>query len=565
MRGEQEFTVRNVIAMVGVTAIVSASYPYMVLKMGIVPGMSIVSALMAYLAIGVVLRRHNYSARENNLVQVCATSGTSTAFMCTVIAALDMLGYVVSPALVFFWITASCLLGVFLAVPFRKHFIEVEQLRFADGVATAETLRVLEAPTGEGAKKAKGLAFSGIFAIVCTWLRDVSGIIADPLTTNAYFVGVSPSLMLLGSGMLIGIRVCLWMLVASLATWVFLAPWLVANGIGQVTADRFGMAPHFAKGLYYPVLMRWVMWPATVLMVSAGITAFIVRWQLVVKTFRSLSSFAYGAGREVSLRTIIIGAVVMTIALAIVQYVGFSIHPVVTVLGVVLSFPLMLVGIRAAGETNIAPVSVLGSTTQMIFGAVTPGDIGANMTASGTTGSIAANATDVMMDFKAGHLLGSTPRKMVIAQCIGVPLGALMVAITYPLLKEVYGIGTETLPAPTAIKWKAFSELLNQGWHMLPPGAAFAMGIAAFVGIAIGICEKYWPRWTPSAMGIGIAMLLPAYMVIVIALGGIIGAIAGYVIRKRSETYLVPTACGFIAGESVMGIAIPVLKVLGVI
>ena len=45
-----------------------------------------------------------------------------------------------------------------------------------------------------------------------------------------------------------------------------------------------------------------------------------------------------------------------------------------------------------------------------------------------------------MQDYKAGHMIGSTPRSMTIAQLIGAPIGAAALASTYPALVKTYGI-----------------------------------------------------------------------------------------------------------------------------
>ena len=48
----------------------------------------------------------------------------------------------------------------------------------------------------------------------------------------------------------------------------------------------------------------------------------------------------------------------------------------------------------------------------------------ANMTASGVTGSVASQSEGLMQDYKTGHIIGSTPRFLTYAQLIAVPVGA---------------------------------------------------------------------------------------------------------------------------------------------
>ena len=53
-----------------------------------------------------------------------------------------------TPEQTFVWLTALSVLGVLLAVPMRRHFVVDEKLPFPDGIAAAETLKVLDPPRG---------------------------------------------------------------------------------------------------------------------------------------------------------------------------------------------------------------------------------------------------------------------------------------------------------------------------------------------------------------------------------------------------------------------------------
>ena len=146
----QEFSLRAVLCGLLVAAIMGASYPYVVLKLGFGPNVSVVAAFFGYLALGIVFK--NYNRWENNLVQTAGTAAAQTAFMCVLLAAFDMLSanprvsfrLALTPLQSFAWLTTAGLLGVFLAVPMRKHFVIDEHLTYADGVATGETLMVLD-------------------------------------------------------------------------------------------------------------------------------------------------------------------------------------------------------------------------------------------------------------------------------------------------------------------------------------------------------------------------------------------------------------------------------------
>ena len=54
--------------------------PYVVLKLGFGPRMSVVSAVLGFLVLGVFCR--DYNRWENNIVQSAGTAAGATAFLC---------------------------------------------------------------------------------------------------------------------------------------------------------------------------------------------------------------------------------------------------------------------------------------------------------------------------------------------------------------------------------------------------------------------------------------------------------------------------------------------------
>ena len=88
----------------------------------------------------------------------------------------------------------------------------------------------------------------------------------------------------------------------------------------------------------------------------------------------------------------------------------------------------MLVGLRVLGETNWGPISALSNMMQGVFAALAPGNVAANMVASGTTGTIATSSEAIMQDYKCGEMIGTKPRNLTIMQLIAVPVGAAAVS-----------------------------------------------------------------------------------------------------------------------------------------
>ena len=164
------------------------------------------------------------------------------------------------------------------------------------------------------------------------------------------------------------------------------------------------------------------------MMVSGGLTALALRWSILKRTFSRLS----GARADVTtfpLQWVVVGAIVLAIALMVLQKLTFGISMWLTGVAILLSLPLMLVGLRVLGETNWGPISQMTNMMQVIFGAIAPGNLTVNMVSSGTTGTIAVESEALMQDYKAGYMIGSTPKSMTIMQLLGTPVGAAAVVV----------------------------------------------------------------------------------------------------------------------------------------
>src|SRR5262249_2952115 len=153
------------------------------------------------------------------------------------------------------------------------------------------------------------------------------------------------------------------------------------------------------------------------------------------------------------------GAVVCGAALVVVQKTMLDQAVWITVVAIVLSLPLALVGLRVLGETNWGPISALSNMMQGVFALLAPGNVPANMVASGTTGTIATESEAIMQDYKAGDMVGSSPRLLTYMQLLATPIGAAAVSWMYPFLAKHYTIGPGGLSSPISVKWAGFAEI----------------------------------------------------------------------------------------------------------
>src|SRR5438477_11113912 len=99
-RNLREFSPRAILCGLFVAALMGASYPYVVLKLGFGPNVSVVAAILGYIVLGLLFtslasllrfRYRPYNRWENNIVQTAGTAAAQTAFMCVLLGAFDIL------------------------------------------------------------------------------------------------------------------------------------------------------------------------------------------------------------------------------------------------------------------------------------------------------------------------------------------------------------------------------------------------------------------------------------------------------------------------------------------
>ena len=468
------------------------------------------------------------------------------------------------------WGLAVALVGIVAAALLRRKLVVDEALPFPTGNATGDLIETIFAARASAVRRARFLIAGALVAAAVTWFRDgrphlipdstAFGGAIGGVSVAALTVGMSWSPLLLSTGVMMGIRAAASMALGSAIAWLALAPWLVRT--------------HIAKQAAFSDCLSWLVWPGLGLLLAGSFLPLILDWRSVARSVSDLGALVWrrAGGRtpategDRAARPAGIGfpaLVLAFVAIAAVGRVVFGLHPLGALVAVLAALVLAVVSSRAAGETDLAPVGQVGTLTQFLFSGYGP--IVSILAGSVSMGT-ASQAAQTLWAFKAGQRLRGSPRAQLVAQLLGALIGGLVVVPVYLVIVKAYGIGTESLPAPSAITWRATAEAVRGGFSALPPYATAAGVFGLGVGILLSVFgRRAWGRYLPSPAAMGIAMLMPASL----SLAALTGAMAAVLVMRLrpsvDQESLTSLAAGGITGESVMGVIIAIAIATGLL
>lgn len=558
----------RVIAIGGLLAIVLAlSNLYMGLKTGLSDSGNITASVLGFALLTAWARVSGArpSMEETNLVQTIAAPAGGVVIssgLVTAIPSLAMLGHHYSTTSLVLWAVSLSLVGTLLAWSMRRQLFIDDALPFPTGVATAEVIRSMHAAVSQGLTRARSLALAGVAAMTVTWFRDgkpawipqVTSLPGALLGTPAaaLTLGVSYSPMMIGAGLLVGPNLGTSVLVGAVVAWAVISPRILARGF-VATAD-------------YGALVQWLLWPALALMLASTFTGFVLEGGTFRRAARRLlrrETNAEGESADGALRVLWIASIA---AIAIVGRLAFGLPAVIIVIAIALALILGYITVRATGETDVNAFGVMGTVAQISTGVVARGTAVVPLAAGSLVGGVSAQAGDAIWALKTGHLLGFDPRRQLHALFVGVVIGAAVAVPGYALLDRAYHVGSEHLPSPSALSWKATAEAVVSGAAAVPRGAGTTAAVFAVVGVALTLLAKTKHKaFVPSAVAIGIGFLIPAYYSVTIFVGAMIAGILGWRARSFFERHGPTLAAGAIAGESLIGVLVALLILAGVL
>ncbi len=564
---ERELSLRAVITGTLLGILLTPSNVYAGLKIGWSFNMSIIALLVGY-ALWQGLSKRScaqlpWTLHESNINQTVASAAASiiSGGLVAPIPAYTLLtGNQLDALPMIAWVFSVSFLGIWIAWYLRPSLLNDRALKFPEGMATLETLLHIYNHGREAASRLKVLLGAALLSAGVKWMdtflwaipRGSPSAQLERLTFTA-----DPSLLLVGFGGIIGIRVGLTLLLGALLAWGGLGSWLLAQDLVTLPADSSG--PQFAA------LVEWLLWPGVSLMVCSTLASLAIRLTALRRSTRSAGGTLWTVPKPGPA-----AAFLLSIGLVVsLQSLLFGINLWMALLTIPLAICLAAVAARVVGATGIPPIGAIGQLSQLSFGIVAPGQVPINLMSANTAGGAAGQCTDLMNDFKVGKAIGATPHKQVIAQVLGIFIGSIVGVFAYlALIPDPQSmLLTEEWPAPAVATWKAVAMTLSHGLDSLSASIRWAIAIGGVVGIVLGVLDSTLPahraHYLPSAAALGLAFVLPASVSLMMALGAILTWLVSCRWPSITERFAITAAAGLIAGESITGVGASLWAMLG--
>lgn len=555
-----QLTLRGILIGCVGCAIITAASVYTALKMGALPWPIVFAAIISLFFLK-ALGHGKASLNEANVTHTVMSAGAMVAGgLAFTIPGAWMLGHADEAGWLEMLLVAlsGVVLGLVCTALLRRHFIEDAELEYPIGEAAAQTLIAGDAGGSTGAKLFGAMGLAGVY----TALRDGAGVVPAMFFGNVAIPGVSfgiyNSPMLLAVGFLVGTgAVAVWFAGALLANFGIVSGGSAA-GLWDVASAQ-GIASSLGMG---------VMMGAGVGVICKNILPKAARTLRGARTARrggaSANADADAGAPKRRLRVSASLAACAVAAVALVACFGLSLGPVPSVIVVLLAFVATAMSAQSVGQTGIDPMEIFGLIVLLAVAAVSDVPQVQLFFVAGIVAVACGLAGDVMNDFHAGHVLGTSPKAQWIGQAIGAVVGALVSVAVMAVLVGAYG--PEAF-GPQASFVSAQASVVATMVSGIPSVPAFALGLAA--GFALYLAGF-------PAMMLGLGIYLPFYMSLTAFLGALAKVAYDAVCKRRraklapeeraarekaqAETSLVVSS-GLLGGESVVGVLVALAAV----
>jgi uncharacterized oligopeptide transporter (OPT) family protein len=456
-------------------------------------------------------------------------------------------------------------MGVLVAFPMKRRFVNDEQQPFPEGRACGVVLDTLynAGRAATGMLQARALAVAGLIAglieffkghgyqtILQCKLLGLKAAIAIPEKLDAWYyalcakygwstpkiagidvreLALRPSLDLamIGAGGLMGPKITTSLMLGMVVNFAILAPWMIHRGDIPGTADAAGVM-HYGR---VTIVNNWAIWWGVTIMVVGSLVALFAKPKMIIDAFAGMCSRRRRGvdvlGHiELPLWVSFVGIPILGVAAAWMAAEFFGVKWYLVLLSLPLVFALSLICTNSMALTSWTPTGALSKITQFTFGAIDRTNPATNLMTAGITSEVASNSANLISDIKPGYMLGAKPRQQAIGHAIGIVAGAIASTPLFFVMFIPRGdIGAESnalmnamvpeearFTFPGALQWKGVADIIARGFNFatLPASIGISVAVAAAAAIVFELARILSRgRFPLSPVSIGLGVVLP--------------------------------------------------------
>ncbi|HEV6965042.1 OPT family oligopeptide transporter [Roseateles sp.] len=611
--------------------ILSATGLYIGAKTGLSLGVGLTSVILAFAifrSMAAAGLARDYTILENNCTQSIATaSGYVVAPLISSLPAYMLVTGIIPPWWqMAIWMFVIALVGVLLAFPLKRRFINEDQAPFPEGRACGVVMDSLYDGRGdEGVFKAKLLAGVSLAAALYqalisdgwmklvqfkllmmdkwaglkepwylherlddyyyAWAAKVDGFMPTILGTSFKTLGLRLTLdvAVIGVGGLMGMAIAGSCFLGAFINFVVLAPLMIQMGD---IAPRLGLNGQPVPLSRVEIVNQWSLWWGVTMMVVGAMVSLLARPEIFKGLFKKRAPKAADAGSdllkdiEVPLWVSYVGIPVFGLLGSYITHLFFGVPLWMAVISLPLIFVLSIICTNSMALTSWTPTGALSKITQFTMGVLDRSNPASNLLPAGMTAEIASNSANLLSDIKPGYMLGGKPRQQAIGHVIGNLAGVLVCSPLFVLLflrpdangaLSTAGMVSDQFGFPAALQWKGVADIISRGLKSLPPSVLVSMAVATFAAIAMEVARiRTKGRFPLSAVATGLGVVLPPESVLGMFVGALIFWAMGRKHARRPGTTghriwidgMEPICAGLISGAALMGIGNAILNVL---
>ncbi|KAI3997611.1 hypothetical protein MKX01_011028 [Papaver californicum] len=603
---KKQITVRGLIASLIVGIIYSVIVTKLNLTTGLVPNLNVSAALLAYIFIKSwtkLLHKAGYlstpfTRQENTVIQTCAVACYSISFgggFGSYLLGLSKKTYeqvgintpgnspgsYKEPGVG--WMTAflfvTSFVGLLALVPLRKIMIIDYKLTYPSGTATAVLINGFHTPQGDKMAKEQVQGFTRFFSFSFFWGffqwfysgGDQCGFVQFPTFglkawKQTFFFDFS--MTYIGAGMICSHLVNLSLLCGAILSWGIM--WPLIHGL---KGDWYlaALSESSMKSLNgYKVFI------SIALILGDGLYNFL---KIMYCTSRSIHARIKGKSAVADQpveplddlqRNELFMREGIPVWLACAGYVLFSIFSIIliplmfpqlkwyyVVVAYLLAPSLGFCNAYGAGLTDMNMAYNYGKVALFVLAALSGKDNGvvAGLVGCGLIKSIVSISSDLMHDFKTGHLTLTSPRSMLLSQAVGTAMGCVVAPLTFFLFYKAFDVGNPTgeYKAPYAIVYRNMAILGVEGFSALPHHCLQLCYVFFSFAIAANLLRDLSPpkvgNWVPLPMAMAVPFLVGASFAIDMCVGSLVVFIWHKFDNKKASLLIPAVASGLICGD----------------